>query len=522
MSIRFSCSSCGKKYSVKPELAGRKARCMCSALNVVPSADADFVALDVAEVPTPTRAAPAPRRPAASAPNPDSDFISIDMAVETPARPSPASSPASQRPRTSSEARPSRSPAAGASAKPKTPPPLNPAPLPFDFADNEPVQRLPDTVERSLCKTSLAPVAAAPTRAQRAAETVARTAPKRSYAPKSNAGRAAAGGGAFTLLAVLGIILRVVNSYYRHSHRDDAPTPSSAVVSHASPRAEAVPPPPAIHAVAAPARVEPVPHGPYRDARVDVRNCAGTITHLDIMLPPGQHAKGSLPCVFVAPAGTPLIWGNELESNYTDESLPYVRAGFAVVRYSLSGAVPGDPENTPDNIIEGYYRQFRDASAGVADCSAAIDVAIGAYPEIDAKRLYTAGHSSAGNVALLAARKDSRIRACVAYAPATDVRKRFQSSWSDMQALPGFEQFVHDSSPMEVGAPRCPTLIFHADDDGNVPASDAKNFASTFSSTVKLHTVPSGGHIESMLRDGIPAGIRFLVDEQHALDAAKS
>jgi dienelactone hydrolase len=292
---------------------------------------------------------------------------------------------------------------------------------------------------------------------------------------------------------------------------------SSSVAATAGPLT--APPPGPIRPIQPPPRVEPTSRVRYVEARMNVTNSAGFQTHLAVMLPPGKHAAGSLPCVFVAPAGTPLIWGNELEANYTDESLPYVRAGFAVVRYSLSGAMMGDPENASNQMLANCYGQFRAAHAGYADAAAAIDVALADYPEIDAARLYTAGHSSAGNVAMLTAQKDPRIKACVAYAPAINVRDRIGTEMFNELATvcPALDEFIKMSSPHEFGEPRCPTMLFHAEDDANVPLGPNRFYAVKHDKKVKFVTTPTGGHYDSMISAGIPAGIKYLVEEQKAL-----
>src|SRR5947209_13976462 len=47
-----------------------------------------------------------------------------------------------------------------------------------------------------------------------------------------------------------------------------------------------------------------------------------------VYLPAKQAAAGTLPCVLIAPAGTPLIFGINLNEGDRPEHLPYVRAGF--------------------------------------------------------------------------------------------------------------------------------------------------------------------------------------------------
>src|SRR5215210_2696132 len=57
---KFACDACGKRYTWKPQLAGRRAKCACGARIVVPQADQSITdeneLYDIADAP----AAPAP------------------------------------------------------------------------------------------------------------------------------------------------------------------------------------------------------------------------------------------------------------------------------------------------------------------------------------------------------------------------------------------------------------------------------------------------------------------------------
>ena len=82
------------------------------------------------------------------------------------------------------------------------------------------------------------------------------------------------------------------------------------------------------------------------------------------LLAPGEAAPQSLPCVLVAPAGTPLLYGNRLDGeDYHDETLPYAEAGLVALMYELHGGV-SNPETAGDPEIRAGYLQFRAAAAG--------------------------------------------------------------------------------------------------------------------------------------------------------------
>jgi dipeptidyl aminopeptidase/acylaminoacyl peptidase len=231
---------------------------------------------------------------------------------------------------------------------------------------------------------------------------------------------------------------------------------------------------------------------------------------------PEPRPKGKLPCVLIAPAGTPLIYGNELGSigdGDQPEHLPYVRAGFAVVAYEIDGPVRS--ENPTDAEIVRAATAFKAADAGVANTRATMDYVLAKMPFIDPNRLYTAGHSSAATLALLAAASDSRIKGCVAYAPCTDVDERLNETSDALNSvIPGFKKFIAESSPKNKAAKlQCPVFLFHANDDSNVPVTETIAFAEQVKRTnpkVTLVRVPSGNHYDSMITQGIPAGIRWL------------
>ena len=60
----------------------------------------------------------------------------------------------------------------------------------------------------------------------------------------------------------------------------------------------------------------------------------------------------------------------------------------------------------------------------------------------------------------------------------------------------------------------CPILLFHARDDGIVPVADTEACAERLNmlgKSVTLVVVPAGGHYDSMIREGIPRGIAWLL-----------
>lgn len=229
---------------------------------------------------------------------------------------------------------------------------------------------------------------------------------------------------------------------------------------------------------------------------------------------PTRHAQAKIPCVFVAPAGSRLFHGMGLADGDRKEQLPYVRAGFAVVAYEIEGPLGDSPTN---GEVREAMRAFRDADAGLADARAAVDYALAKVPGIDPRRLYTAGHSSAATLSLQVGEHDPRIAACIAYAPCCDVPARVGAdALRDLDTVePGFGAFLTDRSPNAHPADlRCPLFLFHADDDSNVPTADVAAFNDAVRRTnphVTFVRVPTGDHYQSMIDQGIPHAIHWLL-----------
>lgn len=244
---------------------------------------------------------------------------------------------------------------------------------------------------------------------------------------------------------------------------------------------------------------------------VDLPGGDGTRT-LWIYVPTDTGAT-PLPCVFIAPAGSTCFTGMALAEDDRPEHLPYVRAGDAVVAYSVDGAMADQTERGQIEAIEN----FRDSHFGVDDEKAAVDYALANIPHIDSSRLYAAGHSSAGTMALLAAESDHRLAGCIAYAPRSDVRAELTDD--DVNELSsrvdGFDRMLTDCSPLtHVSSISCPVFLFHSDDDETVPTEDVEGFDTKLRETNRTvtycHVEQGGGHYQSMIDIGVPQAIAWL------------
>lgn len=236
-----------------------------------------------------------------------------------------------------------------------------------------------------------------------------------------------------------------------------------------------------------------------------------------VYLPQGNHAAKSLGCVLVAPAGTNLLRGNAMDADdYHDETLPYVKAGYAVVFYSIDGIL-NDPDTASDAEFSRAYNEFKAAYAGVVNGRNALEFVLAKLPQVDPERIYCAGHSSAGVLSLLLAEHEPRINGCIAYAAASDVEMRLAEVANNSQfehLLPDVKSFLKQSSPKtHTRHFECPVFLFHALDDSNEPAQTSEAFAAKLQAegkTVVYQTTPRGDHYDSMIDSGIPAAIAWL------------
>ncbi len=238
----------------------------------------------------------------------------------------------------------------------------------------------------------------------------------------------------------------------------------------------------------------------------------GRPMHLNLYLPAGKHDAKSLSCVLIAPAGSGMH-GMVIGDSDRAEHFPYVRAGFAVMAYELSGDLPNSRGRHTYAEMIGPVTRFMEADGGLINGRVAIDYVLEKVPEVDPDRLLACGHSSAAVVALNFAAGDSRIRACCAYAPCTDV----EAWWNDPkmdQVIPGFSAFATRKSPLRhVQEIKCPVYLFHADDDSMVALADNQAFANAVRAAGKKITfdrVETGDHYDSMIKEGIPRGIKFM------------
>jgi hypothetical protein len=136
-------------------------------------------------------------------------------------------------------------------------------------------------------------------------------------------------------------------------------------------------------------------------------------------------------------------------------------------------------------------------------------------PEVDPDRIFVAGHSSAGTVALLCAEHVDGLAGCVAYAPCSDLEGSMAGIVKDIErVLPNVRQYMTDGSPSTyLQHLRCPVMIFHAIDDQVVRLSESRGFvqrATSAGQDATLRTGARGGHYDAMIDEGIDEAIRWM------------
>jgi dienelactone hydrolase len=238
-----------------------------------------------------------------------------------------------------------------------------------------------------------------------------------------------------------------------------------------------------------------------------------------VYLPPGDHQPGSLGCVLVGPSGTNLLSGSSTDDpNYHKETLPYAQAGYVAIAYSLDGGVPSRSDGSnEDALVAAAYKGFSAAYAGLTNARATLEFVLARLPQVDPKRIFAAGHDSAGTLALLFAAHEPRLKGCIAYAPQTDPEAHFAATLSLMAAsnnFPGVADFARRSSPRtHIGRIQCPVFLFWAADDSVVAPAGIQKFATELGSRrpdVTVKTVPTGDHYQPMYNSGIGLAIEWL------------
>ena len=173
-----------------------------------------------------------------------------------------------------------------------------------------------------------------------------------------------------------------------------------------------------------------------------------------------------------------------------------------------------DDEPSDDQFLDAYLK-FTGSAAGVVNARVALRFASTELPEVDRDRIFVAGHSSAGTVALLCAGHVDGLAGCVAYAPCSDLAGFLSEFVGDIDGvLPDVRQYMVDGSPMtHVEKLGCPVMIFHAVDDRVVGVSKSNSFSARVKKAggdITLKLAPHGGHYDGMIENGINDAVAWM------------
>ena len=243
----------------------------------------------------------------------------------------------------------------------------------------------------------------------------------------------------------------------------------------------------------------------------DVFRVAGSNADVWVYRPEKLPAP-KLATVLIAPAGSSLFHGMPLNKGDEAEHIPYVRAGMAVVAYATSGQLK---DGASDDEMMSALDAFVRSKGGVLDASAALRAAAERHSFIDTARVYAAGHSSAGTLALGVAQSSKILKGCIAYAPATalnGVLLRLANRDSELSKT--FQAYMQELEPLNhIEQLNCPVMVFHAADDRLVRSHEIKTYVEALGDHLKAHTfegVETGGHYNAMIDIGIAKGIDWI------------
>lgn len=215
--------------------------------------------------------------------------------------------------------------------------------------------------------------------------------------------------------------------------------------------------------------------------------------------------EGPLPLVVIGPAGSDMRTGMALTEADRPEHLPYVREGFAVVSFDIDG-YPASPLEH-GSAVDAYEA----ADNGVANARAALLWALRHEPRVDRDRVYAAGHSSAGTVALDFAAHEPQVRAVAAYAPVPDLPAHFETNGAPMG--PAARRHAEAHSPVHLADQiDVPVFLFDSRADHGLDAAGMQRLwdALPENAASRRLRVDQGGHYDSMIDSGIPAAIEWM------------
>lgn len=260
---------------------------------------------------------------------------------------------------------------------------------------------------------------------------------------------------------------------------------------------------------------------PPRDPRVGVAVRSRAVTTRTVLrLPPGDHAPASVPVILVAPAETDFMSGKDFTEGDMAPYQPFVDAGFAVMGYSLSSAVEGDdPVSRAQALAD-----FMAADGGLLNFRQAIH-RLSIHKKVDPDQVFVAGYGSSGLIALLAAAKVEEIKGAVVFDPVVNIQAFWRESGLNLskinREIPGLIEFAAAHSPTQVPRPTFPVLVFAATGDSDSSISDLREYRDSRRNVQLIQPFNSDSG-PAMSSENITRAIEFLKEQCGARPVARS
>ncbi len=185
-------------------------------------------------------------------------------------------------------------------------------------------------------------------------------------------------------------------------------------------------------------------------ARFDVEfggpeELAGHTGKLVVLLPDPRPRGEQLPLMLAAASGMGFVAGANVTAADVDDVMTFVKAGIAVVLYSVDGV--------PDGSVSGEaaasqaFQAFRRSFAGLVNARNAHRFALARLP-VDPQRVYTIGAAESGGLALLYA-EHMPLAGAIALLPELSIHDAFGANAirKSRPLLQGLVELSHRASP---------------------------------------------------------------------------
>jgi dipeptidyl aminopeptidase/acylaminoacyl peptidase len=176
---------------------------------------------------------------------------------------------------------------------------------------------------------------------------------------------------------------------------------------------------------------------------------------------------------------------------------PFEDAGYVVMIPMLRG----------ENGLPGNYSMFYDE---IEDVLAAAEV-FARRPNVDAQRMYIAGHSVGGTMALLTAMTTNRFRAAASFSGSPDQVKWIRSERQAVPFDPTDQRELQMRSPLAFPRSfKCPTRLYYGDQELLLAPSSKKTARLAQAAGLDVEAISVSGDHVSSVDAAIDECIRFF------------